>query len=89
MSIAVHKIKCLHEYFKKMWTYKKLFEVRKDDREYRVNDILEIWETDSRFKVKRVIIATVDYILRDFEGLKKEYVVMGLTINERTYKQHF
>lgn len=89
MAIAVHKIKCYHEYFKKMWLYKKLFEVRKDDRDYRENDILEIWETDSPYKVKRIIIATVDYILKDFEGLKDGFVVMSITINDRVYKQHF
>lgn len=87
MNIAVHILKTEHIHFKKIWTGKKLFEIRENDRGFQTNDILQLEEINSPFKNKRTIIATVEFILRNFEGIKKGYVVMSIDVKERVRKQ--
>lgn len=87
MNIAVHILKTEHVHFKKIWTGKKRFEFRKDDRDYQQNDILQLEEINSPFKNRRTIIATVEFILRKFEGMKKGYVVLSIDVKERVRKQ--
>jgi hypothetical protein len=87
MKLGIRILKTEHVHFKKIWARKKLFELRKDDRDFQLNDILQLEEINSPFKSKRIIIATVEYILRNFEGLKKGYVIMSINIVEKIRKQ--
>lgn len=60
---------------------KKLFEIRKDDREFRSGDTLRLWEywpQSERFS-GRVVEVTVTCALRDGWGLKDGYVALGTT----------
>ena len=78
-----HKLKILPKYCDELMTGGKNFELRKDDRGFRVCDDLEMWEFDptvERPYTGRLIIAKIAYILRDCPqyGLQDGYAILAL-----------
>lgn len=41
---TIHEVKCNTEYFQRVATGQKRFEIRKNDRDYQVGDILHMYE---------------------------------------------
>lgn len=81
-----HEIKCLPKYFDALVDGLKNFEVRKNDRDYKVGDSLLIREYDSEKKsyTGYELYAPVVYILENdesFTGLAEGFVVLGLNVN--------
>ncbi len=77
-----HHLKTWPEYFEEVFNGKKNFELRKDDRGFRVGDILVLKEYDSKSEryTGREISKKVNYILEGGSlGLEKGYVVMALS----------
>lgn len=74
------QMKILPNFFQAVVDGDKTFEIRKDDREIRVGDLLLLkeWENDSY--TGRGVIRRVCYILRNAEeyGLMKGYVLLGI-----------
>ena len=79
----IHTLKLRSRFFEEVRSGTKPFEVRKDDRDYKVEDLLEFYrinednskDYDVRFRKR------VSYILshEDFpSGVPKGYVIMGL-----------
>lgn len=77
-----HELKCQKKYFEQIWNDLKLFEIRYDDKGYKVNDILILRECEPLHKTYsgRYIKAKVLYILENFCGLNNGYVCMSLRI---------
>ena len=81
-----HELKILPEYFEAVATYKKTFEIRKNDRGFKVGDklIFREWQpNDDQFinpgYTGREVIRWVSYILYDWQaGLKDGYCIMAL-----------
>lgn len=75
-----HDLKVLKEYFYDIYSRKKTFELRLNDRGFEVGDILNLNEFDGQEftgnKVKRI----VTYILEDAErfGLMEGFVIMAI-----------
>lgn len=61
---------------------RKKFEVRKNDRDYQVNDILSLneYDKDKQVYTGRHISVKVLYILDDRAFLKEGYVVLSIAI---------
>ena len=81
-----HEIKCLPKYFNALVDGLKNFEVRKNDRDYKVGDSLLIREYDNVKKsyTDYELYAPVTYILKNdegFTGLSEGFVVLGLDVN--------
>lgn len=83
--MKTHELKILPSYFEQVANGNKSFEIRKNDRDYKLHDVLllrEIEPTRSVYEeVKytgRMKAVKVTYIT-DFEQ-KPGYVVMGITI---------
>jgi ASC-1-like (ASCH) protein len=79
----IHKLKCINPYFDSIWNGSKTFEIRKNDRDYKIGDtlILRLWDNERAegFEiVGREIKVRVIYIT-DYEQ-KTGYVVMGIKI---------
>ena len=75
----VHRIKISPLYFSDVGSGKKSFEVRLNDRDYRVGDILILEEFDGEQYTGRVCYKFVKYVLDYFpQGLKEGYVVLGI-----------
>ena len=77
----IRKLKILPQYFNDVLSGYKSFELRKDDRDYKVGDKLQLMEWDKEF-TDRSCIRDVIYILRDVEkyGLKKGFVILGIRV---------
>lgn len=75
-----HKLKCVSPFFDDIWRHRKLFDIRKNDRDYQVNDNLEIWHFDPETQTYpgRSITAKIGYILSDPEYVKKGFVIIQL-----------
>jgi hypothetical protein len=75
---AFHELKCAPVYFAGLWDGSKMFEVRKDDRRFRVGDALWLREYWDGLYTGRSVGRGVTYILSGFPGLEAGYVVLGL-----------
>lgn len=79
----VHQLKILPEYFEPVKNGLKLFEIRKNDRDYVVGDqlLLEEWTNDEHQAVQytgRSVRALITYIT-DYKQ-KENYVVLGIKL---------
>lgn len=78
--IEVHELKCLPEYYEAALLGKKSFELRKDDRKFKVGDLVLLREYDNGYYTGRTLgYRTIVYILRNCEehGLKEGYCIIG------------
>lgn len=74
-----HELKILPMYFQAVWDGKKTFEVRKNDRGYKPNDILVLKEWDGTKYTGSAVCKRVGYMLTDtIDGIEKGYCVLGL-----------
>lgn len=82
-----HELKCWPEYFRALESGAKTFELRKDDRAFRVGDVLHLREWTPLGKARdgefvgeytgRIVVRRVTYILSGM-GLQNGFVCMGL-----------
>lgn len=81
-----HQLKCWPDYFDPILSGEKNFDVREDDRDYQVGDVLVIREWDHLLEeyTGRIAIRKVTYKLHGGQfGIKDGYCVLGIkTIEE-------
>ena len=79
-SIRVHKLKILDIYHSAIISGTKQFEVRLNDRNYKVGDIIEfdVINDNNITLYQPDIKYMITYILKDFIGLKTGYIVFGI-----------
>ena len=81
-NVKGHNLKTWKEYFQAIQDGKKNFELRKNDRDFKVGKILilEEYDPDTSEHTGRAIHASIEYILEDGHqfGLVDGYVVMGI-----------
>lgn len=73
-----HELKIAPEYFKKILSKEKSFELRYNDRNYKVGDILKLKEYDNGQYTGEEKSVKITYILQDFEGLKSNYTILSI-----------
>ena len=79
-NIKVHKLKILPEYYSKVISGIKSFELRKDDRNYKEGDYIQFFEYENgEYTGKSSNLFCVQYILRNCPqyGLMDGYVILG------------
>lgn len=85
----IHELKTHPSYFKSVKDGRKNFECRKDDRDYKVGDeiLLKEWKPikgeypgsgASGGFTGSICHRRITYVLRDFEGLKPGFVIIGI-----------
>lgn len=75
----VHYIKILPEYYEAVISGRKTFEVRCNDRRYRVGDSLVMQEADDAGKLTgRSIVCKVTYILTDHKYVKDGFAILSI-----------
>ncbi len=78
----IHELKTWREYFVDVFSGIKNFELRKNDRNYKVGDELLLKEYD-HIKEKytgRILHRRIDYVLHGGHfGLEEVYVILGLS----------
>ena len=76
-SVTVHELKCVQPFFDDIEAGRKTFEIRRNDRDFQIGDVLLLIEHPlQRNKGPRIFAAEVVY-MTDFEQ-KPGYVVMGI-----------
>lgn len=79
-----HYLKIIPEFFNAIISEKKKFEVRLNDRDYKVNDILYLKEFDAQTweYTGRVCECLVSYIMTncEFSYISDKYVIMSITL---------
>lgn len=78
--MKIHELKVKKPFYDDLFFQRKNFEVRKNDREFKVGDILHLKEYPNEDPRKKYgLLREVIYILEGGQyGLDSEYVVMGL-----------
>lgn len=75
--MKIHELKLQQPYFEDVFRNKKKFEVRKNDRNFKVGDRLKLIEFPS--ENPRYVLKDIEYILEGGQyGIEKDYVVLGL-----------
>ena len=85
-KMAVHYLKIKPEYYKDIERGLKTFELRKNDRDFHVGDILMLIKLDGEGnETDQVIKKNVVYILKDCPqyGLKEGYAILGIGAADR------
>ncbi len=76
-----HNLKTWIEYFTQVWDGKKNFEVRKNDRNFKVGDtlILREWDNVENNYTGRYMYRKIKYILNGGQfGIEEGYVVISI-----------
>ena len=74
----IHELKINPRYFDEIIKGEKTFEVRKDDRSYEKGDFLALNEHNGEKYTGNSCLVYVDYILRDGDFCKTDYVIMAI-----------
>lgn len=78
----IHELKILPEYFDAVDRREKTFEIRKNDRGFKVGDYLTLKEWDGEQYTGREVSRYVNYILYDWTGgLQDGWCIMNLKIS--------
>ena len=74
-----HEIKILPQYYEAVSKGIKQFELRKDDRDYQVGDLVRLREWDGKEYTGNKMIVGIKYVLRDCPeyGLMDGYCIFG------------
>lgn len=72
-----HEIKIGATFYADAASGKKNFELRKNDRDYRVGDIIKLQEYDKGAYTGQYCRKRITYILEDYTGLEDGYCVLG------------
>jgi len=81
---VTHTLKCWPEYFAAVKNGTKTFEIRRDDRGFKVGDILVLqeWESPADGRASKYlgtkVRVEVTYITHFPDGLRPGYVAMGI-----------
>lgn len=74
----IHALKTEPGFFADVMSGKKPFEVREDDRDFRVGDFLALNEYEDPEHTGRCALVRVQYILRDGRFCKAGYATLGI-----------
>lgn len=77
------ELKTVNPFFSDIWNKKKTFEIRFNDRDFKVGQevVLLEYPTDK----PRKILIKIDYIVADFAGLTPGYICFGFTEKAREF----
>lgn len=81
-GIKVHELKCWPEYFEELAARNKMFELRKNDRDFKVGETLLIkeWNPKTESYTGRFGRFVITYVLKDAEqfGLMEGFAILGI-----------
>ncbi len=76
----VHDIKIAASYYDDVTSGRKRFELRKNDRGYKVGDGLKMLEFKDGKYTGRTIDADIIYLLEEYAGLEEGYCILGIDV---------
>lgn len=81
--MKTHELKTVNPYFQQVWDGDKTFELRKNDRDFKVNEWLKLKEYDKESDTYsgREVACLVTHILENYIGLESGFCILSI-INE-------
>lgn len=77
----IHDLKILPEYFEQVARRYKTFEVRKNDRNFKVGDLVELREwTEEKGYTGKGVIAEITYILDNKDYCKDGLIIFSINV---------
>lgn len=73
-----HELKIAPHFLKEIEIGNKNFEIRFNDRNFQVGDTLILKGFENETYTKQELTRTIDFILEDYPGLEKGYVILSL-----------
>lgn len=82
LRVKTHNLKSWPEYFSASMFGAKPFEVRINDRDYKVGDILQLeeWNPETKLYTGRRLTRQVSYIMEPAFGMPENLIVMALVM---------
>lgn len=82
--MMIYKLKTLRGYFQAIQVGRKTFEVRFNDRNFKLGDDLLLQEFDNKTKEYsgNEVLCHITYILDNPEYVKEGYVIMSIKVRE-------
>lgn len=76
----MHELKCWPGPFQEIWDQRKRFEVRKNDRNFKVGELLHLreWGPETKRYTGRYVVAMVTCLLQGEFGLPPDICVLGI-----------
>lgn len=74
----IHELKTLPEYYDAVAKGVKTYELRFDDRDYAVGDLLLLREWENGQYSGRRLMVKITHILKGFEGLKDGWAILSV-----------
>lgn len=83
--MKIHNKKLIQPYFDDVWNGRKTFEIRKNDCDYQVGDIIILREFDKKTNkyTGDWIMTKIIYKIDNFVGIEQGYCVLGIKVLER------
>ena len=83
--MKIHELKTVEPYFRYVSSGVKTFEVRKNDRDFQVGDLLHLREyitksVGSPFYSGHEVLVKITYILNDKQFVKDGFVILGIEV---------
>jgi len=75
-----HELKILPDYFNAVSEGRKKFELRRNDRGFRVGDRIVLREWTGSGYTGKSVDCRIDYILEGFDGLSPGYAILSITL---------
>ena len=79
LTNKVHCVKILPDNFDNVISKKMSFQIRKDDRDYRLGDCMYLQEFTNEY-TGRALPVKINHILRESEGLRDGYVLLNIEV---------
>ncbi len=75
-----HELKCWPEFFAAVRRWEKMFEIRHNDRNFKVGDVLYLreWHPGAEAYTGSFVVRRITYVTDFPHGLKDGYVCMGI-----------
>lgn len=74
----VHRLKIMPEFYQAVIDGRKTFELRRNDRDFSIGDVLILCEWDGEEFTGREYRCHVGYVLEGYDGLQPGYAILGI-----------
>lgn len=79
--MKIHRVKCYSRWFAEVTTGMKQFEIRRNDRDYKPGELLELNETVDAEYTNRAALYEITSVMLDSDfpdGIKSGFAVLGI-----------
>lgn len=76
--MKVHELKILPQYYEKVLSGEKRFEIRKDDRSFKVGDLIRLNEYDTGYTGRDCLVEIIYKLVGGSYGLEEGYCILSI-----------